>query len=250
MARKTIIPIITITLLIILAQGCQVSVEKPNPVSMSSYDDLEIYYTFEPAMFFTASEQDQEAMFQPISSEEYPRHDLYPAGFFPWKQQDYLEIANVLNHVVVSDALSDWKVYDMTFVKDCVDTPVGFDGVIVVYFKFDGTRYESRRIDISPQVKAAQWRGTLSFPRSSPEWKSVDIDNFKVTADDALQIAEANGGQDTRRAVKNNCYVSVSIPNMNYEGWEVEYSSGGTTTIFKIDVDPLTGKYKIVKPRK
>lgn len=247
--RMNMMTVVTILLLMILTQGCQASVEKPNPVSMSSYSDPEIY-TFEPERFFAVSEQDQKAMFQPISIDEYPKDDLYPAGFFPWKQQDYLKIANVLNQVVASDSLNNLKIYLLSFDKYCDDTPVGFDGVMVVYFKFDGTRYESRRIDISPQVKAVQWRGTSYFPRSSSEWKSVDIDNFKVTADDALQIAETNGGRDARLAIQNDCRISVNIPNIHYDGWKVEYYSGGTTTIFKMDIDPLTGKYEIVSPSK
>lgn len=244
MKRNTLIPTIIIVLLI-FAQGCQASIEKPNPVSMSSYSDPEIY-TFEPETFFSVSEQQQEAMFQSISIDKYPKQDLYPAGFFPWNQQDYIEIANVFNHVVASDLLSDWQLYEMTLIKSCDDISVGFDGVVLVYFKFDGTQYATRRIDISPQVKAAQWRGTAYFPHLflSSKWKSIDIHNFKVSADDALQIAETHGGRNTRITVQNECKILVSIPNSDNEEWEVEYYSSAWTK-FRMVINPFTGQYEV-----
>jgi hypothetical protein len=99
--------------------------------------------------------------------------------------------------------------------------------------------------------KAAEWMGTPHYPHPflSADWKSVDVENFKVTADDALLIADANGGRGARLAIQNHCKVLVGIPNIDNENWKVEFYSG-STTIFSMFINPLTGKYEIINPSK
>ena len=65
-------------------------------------------------------------------------------------------------------------------------------------------------------------------------------------ADDALQIAEKNGGADVRLGVDNICGITLRLnhnpPLKHSENWLVDYDRTG----FYIDINPYTGEHKIL----
>jgi len=71
-------------------------------------------------------------------------------------------------------------------------------------------------------------------------WESVDLSKVKISADEALRIAEKDGGQEKRVAIDNACDISVGISRNTivYDGWMVNYSP----SIFFDKIDPVTGK--------
>ena len=72
------------------------------------------------------------------------------------------------------------------------------------------------------------------------DWESIDLSKVKISADQGLQIAEKDGGQDKRIAVDNACDIAIAISRdtVVYDGWIVAYSP----SIFLDEIDPLTGK--------
>jgi hypothetical protein len=72
---------------------------------------------------------------------------------------------------------------------------------------------------------------------------------LKVTADDALQIAEEQGGRNKRASVNHECSFNVVLApsSVHYKGWVVWYQivqNERVETLFNLWTDPYTGKIK------
>ena len=77
-------------------------------------------------------------------------------------------------------------------------------------------------------------------------WYTVDLTSYKITADDALQVAEENGGKEARSRVKNDCRILIRTPNHeNDDRWDVSYYFGVN---FEMLVDPYSGQYQFSTP--
>jgi hypothetical protein len=244
------ISIIIISLALLSSFGCDLFDNQVDryPTGLGGYNDIR-YYSFEPEMIFSALEQGQREIFKP--SQTHLENNLFPSGSFPWHQEDYLKIFGALNQLVGKDTLEDWELYKMDFDKGCSDNPIGFDAAQITYFKTDGNEYIAREMDVYPLAKEADWGGDTHFPRPFLlGWKSIDLELLKVTADDALQIAEANGGKAARLLAKNKCNILVILsPNTDYENWDVYYYGDSAATIFEINIDSYSGGYRIISDK-
>lgn len=211
----------------------------------SGFGDLRIY-TFDPNTILTALDQNDGTIFQPLSDFQAP---VFPPGTFPWRQQDYLKIANALNKFAIQDSLEGWSVYNVHSFRDCSDDPVGFDNFSITYFKIDGERYIARAIEVWPLSKEADMGVDMSFPRPFPigwsSWPSLDLKGLKVTSDEALQIAEAQGGKTFRGTVNNECGISASLR----DSWYIRYGRSGSGSSFQISIDLYSGKYQIISDK-
>jgi hypothetical protein len=215
------------------------------PMGLGSYNDIQ-YFSFEPESVLTVLDQGTGETFKPLPATV--DNNLFSSGSFPWRQQDYLKIAGALNQVVAKDTLEDWKIFKLHFDRDCADNPTGFDYVNMTFFKTDGDQYSAREIDVYPLAKEADWGGDTHFPRPFLfGWKSIDLEKLKVTADDALQMAETNGGKEARLAEKNSCYILVMLsPNTDHENWGVYYYGDHSATLFAMTINPYSGEYQII----
>jgi hypothetical protein len=242
-----VISSLIVSLILFTASGCLDTYhDHPlGPIGLGSYDEIR-HYTFDPYTVFVGLGQGQEGIFQPIQG--YVEDNVYSSGSFSWSQQDYLEIANALNRAAAKDTLESWNLFAMDFTKECNDNPIGFDTVQITYFRENGSQYIAREIDVFPLKREADWGGDTNFPRPFPfGWRSVNLAKHKITADDALQIAESNGGRNARLEAKNNCRILVNIPDADNDNWLVMYYTGAFTK-FYINVDPYTGEYKVLAP--
>jgi hypothetical protein len=212
----------------------------------SGLGDLRIY-SFDPNTILTELDQSDGTIFQPLSDYQAP---VFPSGTFPWRQQDYLKIANALNKFVTQDSLEGWSVYNLHSFRDCSDNPVGLDNFLITYFKIDGDQYIARGIEVWSLSKDAAIGGDMHFPRPFPigwtDWHSLpDLKGLKVTADEALQIAEAQGGKTFRGTVNNECSVFVSLGDR----WYVTYSPDGSGSSFQVSIDLYSGEYRITSDK-
>lgn len=239
---KTFKPLaIPLILLPMFAAGCYVAGSSQQiPEGINSYTDIRAY-TFEPKTFFEALERGDEELFQPIPDWMGQPEVLLP-GSVAWRQEDYLKLVNTLNQTTNQDTLEDWNVYWIRLSRDCADTPVGFDWFSITYFKAEGDQYVTRIVNVWSLRKEAAWAEGYDPRPFLFGWKSIDMKELKITADDALQIAEANGGQAFRQSVNNNCGISVRLmPNVEGKDWSVDYDG-----YFIVNVDPYSGTYRIV----
>jgi hypothetical protein len=249
MNKKMIRPIQLFILLMALDLiSCNILGQIDQYPGPGSYDEIR-YYTFEPGTLLLSLERNETDVFKPISK---PIDDnIFPSGSFQWRQIDYLRVAEALYFSATANTLEDWKIYKMSFDRNCGDDPTGFDSAKITYFKEDGSSsYVAQAMYIYPLAKEVDWgKGNTRFPRPLFGWKSIDIKRLKVTAEGALQVAEMNGGKDARLAVGNKCRISLLLPsNISNGDWDVFYNTDGTRTIFQVIINPYSGKYRILPP--
>lgn len=167
---------------------------------------------------------------------------------FPWHEADYLRISNVLYQFVWKESLDNWNLYSMQFNRECQDNLSGFDSAEFTFYRTIKVNkeqvYTARGIGIYPLFNLVSWGGNTNFHHPLIfGWESIDLKKLDVTADDALQIAEQNGGQNARSAVNNNCNIFLTAsPN----DWYVLYSGEAFSRLFYVRVDAETGRYEIL----
>jgi len=174
---------------------------------------------------------------------------ILPPGSIQWSQSDYLKVANALSQYVWNATFENWLVYYLAFGNECQNNLGGFDFAEIIYYKTIGVgwqkMYTARYIQINPLAGIVSWGGETDFPISDG-WAAIDLTEFTITADDALRIAEENGGKDARLRSGNECTILISIPNHNDDtNWNVGYYYGIN---FEIIVDPYSGKYEFPTP--
>lgn len=222
------------------------------PIGLESYPDKG-KYKINPETILTSLDRGETDVFVPISVPIEESYRLFSPGSFSWRQSNYFKISSSTHHYVWEEKLDDWRLSAMHFSGNCLDNPNGFDGGEITFFKptSDGSSYETRLIIISPLWGEVEWGGSAFYPHPPLfGWKSIDLDRLEVTADDALQIAEENGGQEIRKEVGNSCTVKIILSPNTDSGyvWRVYYFPGYPyydAETFEINIDPYTGHYEI-----
>lgn len=236
-----------ILLLLLVASGCSDTEQLGPPAYILDYPDVH-RYTFDPNTILAKLNQgnDSRELFQPLP--EGSDNSVRSTDSLGWQPSDYIRVANALNLVAKQDDLGEWSIYKLLFTGYCDTNPVGFEDADITYFKTNGENYYTRRVGIYLWGKEADWAGGAVSPRPYFGWKNVDLKKFKISADDAFQIAEANGGKAIRQAVNNLCHFNMVIsPNGDFGNWQVQYYGGPSdATLFMININPDDGTYEII----
>jgi hypothetical protein len=178
---------------------------------------------------------------------------LPPAEQIPvdWTQGDYLYIAQALHEHVWGETLDGWQLHKMDFRLGCDDVNKGFQNGRFEYFKVVGAGREKSRItrsmDIDPRGNFVNaWES--EYRPNVMDWIPIDLAQLQISVDNALQIAEVNGGQKQRSLVENSCEISLAYsPDTSISGdWEIFYTrSDDGSRLMHLRVDPDTGEVKI-----
>jgi len=169
-----------------------------------------------------------------------------------WSFSDYLQVAEVVKLQTWNDDMQDWSIYRMIFTTSCSGLVAGFSTGDIIYFRPTTTElgnvYEVREISISPLHDSVEWGAGNYYPRPLFGWSEIDLDKI-ISADDALQIAENNGGKIARLEVNNVCDIFLSYnPNINSDNWILSmFHYNQLPNIFNIEINPYTGKFSVIK---
>jgi hypothetical protein len=200
-------------------------------------------FKINPATILAALDNGGSSVFvtQPLPDE--PR---VSEGHFLWNQSDYLKIATNAFQFQWKEIPTGWDVFGMIFDSNCQDNPSGFYDATIIYFKSVWVRqtleYTARQIEIHPLWSEVDWGGETNFPHPILGWGSIDLNHLNISADDALKIAEENGGKVARMAIQNNCQILLVLHG-DSSIWNVYYerNTDGLDT-FKISINPYTGE--------
>lgn len=204
-------------------------------------------YGIEPESLLDAIGSGAHNAFVPLDTEpeRIPPDQQIPVN---WTQADYLTIANALSEFVWEETLEGWQLNSMVFLLGCADFDVGFQNGRFRFFKNARISEHEirimRLIDIDPRSKFINVTEVKYEPKLV-DWKSIDIQQNQLSADEVLQSAENAGGQQQRLSVKNACNISLllSPDYANYNGWEVDYTRrDDNISIFHVQIDPYTGE--------
>jgi hypothetical protein len=207
------------------------------------------YYEIVPDSILESIDRGDDGVFVPLLDDPNQVKDLN--NKISWNQSDYLKVIDALSRVVWNEPLDleKWQVNYIYFQTGCMNDLHGFRELDIVYFKYSGIKewkriYSSRIVGISPWKGVVRWGDAVfAAPIVSP-WRHVNLPQFSITADRAFQVAEENGGIDTRLRNGNSCGISVKAPfNGLDDSWSVDYHSGVDFTVI---VNPYSGKNKIL----
>lgn len=169
-----------------------------------------------------------------------------------WNQADFIKVLTTFKQVSLGATAIDQKIRSMDFqIDDCKNVNLGPQSVrIYTYslktgiFVWPPFKMVSYSYQISPLYNEVSW---------SAEWydqyvldalkydSSLDLEKIKISAEEALRIAELNGGKAARLSAKNQCSVDIEINANSDDGnWVVSYDS-----LLRIEVDKTDGSYVI-----
>lgn len=224
-----------------------------SPAHFSVYPDSG-YYDIDPETILGALERGETNVFTPVSSEEWDRDEPYYESI-AWTQSDYLKAANALSLETWNEPLDleSWKVIDIDLQASCKDNPRGFHTFSITYYKTLGVKnwerqYTTRHIEMFPWMGLVRWGNGAVF--SAPMllgWDGADLSKFKITADDALQIAEENGGLEARHKVNNDCMLYLVVNQLSPLPHKVNWLADYFLADFHIHVNPYSDKHKILR---
>jgi hypothetical protein len=165
--------------------------------------------------------------------------------YVEWTLADYDLIAQALHELVWEEPLDEWKMSLISFDWDCEHIDKGPYLAHFRYFKVEKLRERKSRfvsnLYVTPLDDDIYATMHEDYPRLCC-WNVIDPAKMGVSAEEALDIAERNGGAESRTAVGNSCHISVILNPANpaYGGWNIRYSYLGT--IDQYYIDPKTGE--------
>ncbi len=255
-SRNPVRKLIAMALLIILLAFLRSAFKLSNIFDSSLYDPATVYefsyrgnYKIDSSTILKSIDSDQSTVFFPetlVISTSNAKNEL------SWTQLEYYKITVALFEFVWKESLNkNWSIHRLFFETVCKENPAGFEHATFLFnqliFQNEHFRYNARAIEITPLDNEVLWGGGNTYLRPVFGESQIDLDNLTILADDALNIAEKNGGKDLRVSVKNSCDLTVSLEDGI---WKViyYYSDPGSAS-FRIDIDPYTGKVINTKPQ-
>jgi len=217
-----------------------------------------VVYQIDPETILTSLEEGNSSVFLPATKN--PIYEdvapLTPISFFRWSQEDSLQVANALHQFVWGEPLNDWRLYSAGFtIPQCKD---------ITKINGAGFRHYQRQKDwyfvvhdINIDLEYGYVYAGDNNGYYTGKWEDIDVSQSAVkSADQALHIAEDNGGEEARLVLSDDqeCHISIFLsPHALFDrtwdgwGWEVTYwTKDGSLLLYGIIIDPYTGKYEIL----
>lgn len=173
-----------------------------------------------------------------------------------WKQQDFLRVADSVHQYVWNEPLKEYHLYSMSFtLPRCTDLARFDDAGFAFYQRQGDWYYLVHDIGIDLQFGYVYAGDNNGYYTGS--WKDIDLSKAVIqTAEQALSVAEQNGGRDSRLAAseEHECFITINLPQNLYEHkswtWQVTYwINSGASSIYEAVIDPLTGRVQVLTGR-
>lgn len=171
-----------------------------------------------------------------------------------WSQNNYLKIAKVYHDYVWKESIEQWGMENIGFRMLCADVGFGPQEGIFRFIKTVNTKKQGKILYFST-VSIEPWRKSIGvwkeeFDPMIQQRKMYNLLDYKINAEEALQIAENNGGSQARLSVDDKCQINLILsPGSRYNGWQVGYQTLNRGRLFDIDIDPITGYFQNIYPR-
>jgi len=225
------------------------------PSSFGAFEDQR-EYRIDPKMTLIDLQNGKTDILTQVLATPEISSPLDSGSSFLWNFSDHRKVADIVWNQTWGDDSKDWSIFSMYFIADCQDHLDGFSIGNFEYFKptnsQEGNGYSDRSVLLNPLYGIVDTGSGTSYPRPLFGWMKIELESLKVTADDALHIAEENGGRKARLSVNNQCTIFLNYsPNYKFNVWHVSISHNNELpNIFEINIDPYTAKYKIIETGK
>ena len=215
---------------------------EPSPVFLNGYpDDRWGYYQFNSQTILTSLDQGKTDVFIP-SAIDPNDVDIYYDNI-AWTQADFLRVASALSQEIWHEPLDldGWRIYYFYFIGHCSDNFGGFNDFHIVYYKTIKTGWETvysaRYLTLTPWSGTVRWAGDGEFSELFIfPWGNIELTKFKTTAEQAVQIANKNGG----KVNQERCRIRADIQDGD---WRIGYETD--TGLVDIFINPFNGKVEL-----
>ena len=210
------------------------------------------YYTINSATILDSLERGNIDIFGLF--ETTPKATSFPLSEpVSWDQADFLQIAQAFYKQFWQEPLGEQNVYNLSFDLDCAKIKQGvFSEAEILSFKVIGNGEEETRIQYRIRIVPSENLVYTSKAEYRPNLNAkepIDLSQYRITAEAALQIAEKNGGAEKRLEFENDCRISALAPGPKGKGWRVLYQNNQDqwwTLFFEIAIDPQTGAFEVL----
>ncbi len=215
------------------------------------------YYIIDPATIFEALNRGDMDVFKLLD----PTPEAMPTPFpytdsVSWSQEDYFRVVQALYQQIWQEPFESQNLNYMNFRMNCAEIEQGlFSWAKLDSFKVIQTGKEETRIEYNNFITPSDHDLITSRVEYTPninKWEPLDLTQFQISAKEAIQIAEKNGGAEKRLKYENDCEINVVAIGTKGNVWDVSYRNNRDDwwyTIFKIAIDAQTGSFEIWRPK-
>ncbi len=228
--------------LIFTIPGCRFSFQEERKIPTFSE-----VYQIDPQTLLTALVEEDPNAFVLLTATPpvYPNFAIEPVK---WTVADYFYIADAFFHSATDQSLRDFRLQRMSFPSSCSKIDYGFQGGNFSFFKSVPADTGNSRLVVDMYINPNEnlaILGEVVYTPELSEWEAIDLQNIRINAWEAFQIAEQNGGENYRETVNNECSVLANYDTQGkHEEWWVTYFAEGSS--FELNIDSQTGEYKIL----
>jgi len=184
---------------------------------------------------------------------QVPYSEEWPTPVFTdlaWRQKDYFFLIDLFMKHTLHENRADWKIVDISSGHLCSD-PDGLPDLTITIQKRVLSANDNYRIEtlvnILPQSGIIRLR-KLEYAPDEGGYQAIHWDDIRIPAEQALLIAEENGGAVVREALNNQCRITISLTaGVQGNDWWIYYEPLNQPSVFEIAIDEKTGKYRILR---
>lgn len=207
------------------------------------------YFLFDPTSILDEISQGKADVFTAIETMQLPTPNPSPTVF--WTQEEFIRLAQEIHQQVWGEPMDVNNLDTVSFRVNCSDVEKnGFNSVSIHLFQTGQRNGEKSRLEYDIFIKlSTNSVGVLKTEFIPYIWtlEPINLAEFKISAESALEIAERKGGTDFRKNIGNQCEVFVTTPGASGKGWYVHYDSPQPKVNFKVSIDSQTETPGIIK---
>jgi hypothetical protein len=184
---------------------------------------------------------------------QVPYSEGFPTPIFTtltWKQEDYFWTLDLFMKYILHEDRISWEVVDVSSVRLCSD-PDGLPNLTIKMQKRVLSAQENYRIEILVNILPQSGMIEILKREYAPDEggeRTIRWDDIKIPAEQALLIADENGGSVVHQALNAQCRIVIGLKaGIQGNDWRIRYEPINQPSVFEIAVDERTGKYRILR---
>ncbi len=232
--------------LVIIQLGSEYQIEE------ELLDASEEAYRFNPQTVLSIPSPSEGEVFIPIPFQEDILKEPTNVQVL-WRQEEYFHVIDLLMQTVLHEQLKNWRLNSVASKINCAEPIFGQvipQGMSVELFREIKTPEQKMRQDLHIIIDSDK-ELIIVFAREYYSYAILDYiewTNFKIPIEQALTIADQQGGAKVRTALNNHCEIrAILTAGIQKDDWQISYEPYNKPSVFEVAVDEKTGKYRILR---
>lgn len=211
------------------------------------------FYSFNSITILNSLEEGNSAVFTAIKKAPQPLAHI-PRVTVLWTQADYLRVAQAIQKSVWNEPIEAIRLSDAIFTVDCSDIGQSvFSMAVFTFYKMVQKEGVETRIQyiirIIPSENYIRTSRAEYYPNARV-LEPTELGQYPITAEEALKIADENGGARIRFENENSCMIDGIVNGL--DGWIVLYQTKNEyswESVYEMTINPQTGSFKVIRPK-